>query len=63
MKKFVALPTKEKRHRMNEKMITPTFFELYTVYLKKLGNSFPMLYSPYIFLLEGKYFEKLISEV
>ena len=36
MKKFVALQTNEKRLRMNEKMMTLTFFELYTVYLKKL---------------------------
>ena len=32
--KFVALLTKEKQLRMNWKMITPTFFELHTVYIK-----------------------------
>ena len=32
MKKFVALPTKEKQLRRNEKMIT--FFGLYRVYKK-----------------------------
>ena len=38
MKKFVALQTKEKRLRMNGKMMTLSFFELYTVYLKKLAQ-------------------------
>ena len=37
MKKFVALLTKKKQLRINGKMITPTFFKLYTVYIKKLG--------------------------
>ena len=40
MKKFVALLTKEKQPRMNEKMLTPTFFELYAVYIKKSGQFF-----------------------
>ena len=34
MKKFVALLTEEKRIRMNGKMMTLTFFELYTVDIK-----------------------------
>ena len=40
MKKFVVLLMKEKWLRMNEKIMTPTFFELYTVYIKKLGQFF-----------------------
>ena len=64
MKKFVPLLTKEKRPRMNEKMMTPTFFEVYTVYIKKLGQFFSHT-SLAIHLSVGshKYFEKLISEV
>ena len=64
MKKFVALLTKEKRPRMNEKMMTSTFFKLYTVYMKKLG-----LFLSHTLLVihhsagSYKYFEKLISEV
>ena len=34
MKKFAALLAKEKRLRMNEKMMILPFFELYTVYIK-----------------------------
>ena len=64
MKKFVPLLTKEKRPRMNEKMMTPTFFEIYTVYIKKLGQFF----SHNLLVIHRsagkyKYFEKLISEV
>ena len=33
MKKFVALLTEEKWPRMNGK-VTPTFFQLYTLYIK-----------------------------
>ena len=44
MKKFVALLTKEKQPRMNGKMLALAFFELYTVYIKKLGQSFFILY-------------------
>ena len=40
MNEFVALLTKEKWPRMNEKMMTLTFFKLYTVYIKKLGQFF-----------------------
>ena len=31
MKKFVALITKEKRPKINGKVMTATFFQLYTV--------------------------------
>ena len=44
MKKFVALLTKEKQPRMNGKMSTPTFYELYAVYIKKLGLFFFYIY-------------------
>ena len=43
---------KEKRPGMNGKMMTPTFFDLYTVYIKKLGQLFSILYSLYIVLLQ-----------
>ena len=64
MKKFVALLTKEKRPRMNEKMMTLTFSEIYTVYIKELGQFF----SRTLLVIHRstgsyKYFEKLISEV
>ena len=52
MKKFVALLMREKQPGMNGKMMTPTFFELYTVYIKKLGQFFSILYSLYIVLLQ-----------
>ena len=44
MKKFVALLTKEKQPRMNGKMSTLTFYELYAVYIKKLGLFFFYIY-------------------
>ena len=64
MKKFVALLTKEKRPRMNEKMMTPTFFELYTVFIKKLRQFFshPLL-AIHRSVGSYKYFKKLICEV
>ena len=34
LKKFIALVTKENWLRMNGKVMTLTFFELYTVYVK-----------------------------
>ena len=34
MKKLITLLTKEKRLRMNGKMVTLTFFELYRMYIK-----------------------------
>ena len=37
MKKFVKLLTKEKQPKINEKT-TPTFFQLYTIVYKKLGQ-------------------------
>ena len=40
MKKFVALLGKEKWPRMNGKMLTPTFFELCTLYINQLGQFF-----------------------
>ena len=43
MKKFVALPMKEKRLIMHGKMITLTFFEFYKVYIKNQDNSFFIL--------------------
>ena len=65
MKKFVALLTKEKWPRMNEKMMTPTFFKIYTVYIKKFGQffSYTLLVMYYCSAGSYKYFEKLISEV
>ena len=58
MKKFVALLMKEKRPGMNGKMMTSTVFELYTGYIKKLGQFFFILYSLYIVLLQVKNFSK-----
>ena len=52
MKKFVALLMREKWPEMNGKMMTPTFFELYTVYIKKGGQFFPILYLLYVVLLQ-----------
>ena len=46
MKKFV------KWAGMKGKMVTPTFFELYTVYIKKSGQFFSILYSLYVVLLQ-----------
>ena len=40
MKKFVALPRKEERSRINGKTMTLTFFELFKVYIQKLGQYF-----------------------
>ena len=47
MKKLIALLTmeKEKTARMNGKMMTVTFFKLYTVYINKLGQLFFLTYS------------------
>ena len=62
MKKFVALLMKEKRPGMNEKIMTLTFFELYTVYIKKLGQFFShTLLAIHLSVGSYKYFEKLIS--
>ena len=62
MKKFVALLMKEKWPGMNEKIMTPTFFELYTVYIKKLGQFFShTLLAIHLSVGSYKYFEKLMS--
>ena len=53
MKKFVLLLMREKWPGMNQKMMTPTFFELYTVFIKELGQFFSILYLLYIVLLQG----------
>ena len=64
MKKFLALLMKEKRPRMNGKMMTLTFFELYTVYIKKLEQFFfDTLLAVHHSVASYKYFKKLISEV
>ena len=61
MKKFFALLTNEKQPRMNEKMLALAFFELYTVYIKKLGQFFfHTLYPP---LTSYIYFNKLIRKI
>ena len=52
MKKLVALLMKEKRSGANEKMMTATFFELYIVYIKKVGQFIFILYLLYIVLLQ-----------
>ena len=57
MKKFVALLMKEKQPGMNGKVMTLTFFEFCTVYIKKLGQFFSMLYLVYIVLLQGIFLE------
>ena len=40
MKKFVVLPTKENRQRLNKEMLAPTFFKYYTVHIEELGKFF-----------------------
>ena len=52
MKKLVALLMREKQPEMNGKTMTPTFFELYAVYVKKLGQFFAILYLLHIVLLQ-----------
>ena len=44
MKKFVALLMKEKQPRMNGKMMTLAFFQLYTLSVKDSDNSFSIIY-------------------
>ena len=58
MKKFVALLMKEKRPGMNGKMMALTFFELYTVYIKKLGQFF-LYFTIHYSVASYKYFKKL----
>ena len=43
MKKFIELLTKEKKLRINGKILTLTFFESYTVYVKIGATVFPYL--------------------
>ena len=48
---------------MNSKMMTPTFFKLYTVYIKKIRTiSFHTLLT-YRSVASYKYFKRLINEV
>ena len=67
IQKFVALLTKEKWQRMNREMLTPTFFELYTVYIENLDNSFCILYLLTCLNRDAsscyKYFNKFIRTV
>ena len=63
MKKFVALLMKEKWPGMNGKMITPTFFELYTLYKKIRAFFFHTLLAIHRSVASCKYFKKLKSEV
>ena len=69
MKKFDTLLMKEKRPRMDGKMMTLTVFKLHTVYIKNHDNSFSMLCSltclnkDTSFVARYKYFNKLISKV
>ena len=56
MKKLIALLTKEKRLRMNGKMMNLPFFELYTVYIKIMTLVFP-------YLLVNLFKERHISSV
>ena len=64
MKIFVALLMKEKQPGMNGKMMSPTFFGLYTVYIKKLGQFFfHTLLSIHRSVASYKCFKKIISEV
>ena len=58
-----CITNKEKRPRMNGKMMTPIFFELYTVYIKKLGQFFfHTLLAIHCSVASYKCFKKLISE-
>ena len=64
MKNIVALLMREKWPRMNGKMMIPTFFELYTVYIKKLEQFFfHTLLAIHRSVASYKHFKKLISEV
>ena len=64
MNKFVALLMKEKWPGKNGKMMTITFSEFYTVYIKKSGQFFfHMLLSIHCSVASYKYSKMLISEV
>ena len=69
MKEFIALLTDEKQLRMHGKIMTLTFFELYTVYIK-----IRTIFSPHLHVnlfkercissvKNYKYFNRLISKV
>ena len=69
MKKFTELLTKEKKLRINGKILTLTFFESYTVYVKIGATVFPYLLINLIkerFISSAKnynYLNKVISQV
>ena len=64
MKKFFALLIKEKQPGANGKIMTPTFSELYIVYIKKIRTIFfHTLLAIRRSVASYKYFNKLISEV
>ena len=50
--KFITLPTKEKRLRMNGEMITLTFFEFFSLYKKIRSILFPYLL---VYLFKQRY--------
>ena len=60
MKKSVALLMKEKRPGINGKMVTPTFFELHTVYMTIFFHTLLAIHRS---VASYKYFKNLISEV
>ena len=52
MNEEICSITNEGKTARNEwGMMTPTFFEVYAVYIKKLGQFFSILYSLFIVLL------------
>ena len=53
-----GITNKEKRPGINGKIMTQMFCKLYTVYIKKLGQFFSILYSLYIVLLQVIYISK-----
>ena len=57
MKKFIALLTEEKQLRTNRKMMSLTFFKLYTEYIKNQDNFF------FSYLLLNLFKERNISFV
>ena len=64
MKNFVAFLMKEKQPGMTGKMMTPTFSELYTVYIKKIRTIFfHTLLTIHYSVADYKSFKKLIKKV
>ena len=63
MKKFVVLLMREKQPEMNGKMMTPTFFKFYTVYIYKKIRTifFHTLLTIYCPVASYKYFKKFIN--